>query len=242
VSKRLYVYAISEAPFRVDDVIGLAHAALSLVRGPSCWLAVERVDRLPHASSATLTAQDAIVRTLAARADALLPLRFGTSFDDEAALYASLDRFGDDMMRGALARVRGREQMTLRAFQRASEGTGRGSTPESTGAAAGTAAIAPAGAAVGAGTAYLRQRAAALETTVPAILQPLRDALAAIASDEIAEPARHPPLIATMYHLIVRGDADRYRATVTAWPPLDDFRLHVSGPSPVYAFAKDALP
>ncbi len=240
MSKRLYVYAIGDAPFRVDDVIGLTHAALSLVRGPSCWLAVEDLDQLPQASAATLTAQDAIVRTLAARADPLLPLRFGTSFVDETALRASLDRFGVEMMRAAFARVRGRDQMTLRAFQRASASRPeRGSTRESTGAAAGSAARTSAGA--GAGTAYLTQRAAVLRTSLPTALESLRDALAAIVCDEIAEPKQRPPLIGSMYHLIARGDADRYRAIVTAWPRPDDVTLHVSGPSPAYAFAKDAL-
>jgi hypothetical protein len=216
--KQLYVYAIAGAPMRIDDLPRLA-----IVHDPSCWLAVEWIDELPRATRESLAAQDTIVRTLAQRADALLPMRFGTAFQNETELHASLDEIGMDRLRAALDRVRGCEQMIVRAFR-----------------AGATSPSASAVAASGPGTAYLTGRAAALKTG-PSCLQPLREQLAIIVRDEIAEASQRAPLIESVYHLIARGDAARYTAIVSKWNAPADIMVHVSGPSPAYAFARDAL-
>jgi hypothetical protein len=223
MSKRLYVYAITDAPIQVDDVPGLACETLSLVDGPSCWLTVGWIAEPPQATVGPLTAQDAVVRTLATRAEALLPLRFGTSFEDERALRASLERFEADGIRSALARVHGCEQMILRVFR------------------SGPATAVTRDAAMGPGTAYLTQRAAAMQVMPASLLESLRSELRSIAREEIAEAAQHAPMIGSVYHLIPRGAAARYHAIVSAWAAPPDITLHVSGPSPAYAFAKDAL-
>jgi hypothetical protein len=226
VAKRLYVYAIIDAPMQVDDLV----PALALLSGASCWFVVTWVDRVPQPTAASLAAQDALVRTLAMRADALLPARFGTSFENETAFHTRLGEIDAERLRAALARVRGCTQMTLRAFR----------SDAGTNASGDSAASSVAPAAAGPGTAYLTQRAAALKAA-PACLQPLREQLAPMVREEIAEAAHHPPLIESVYHLIARGDADRYTAIASAWTPPADIIVRVSGPSPVYAFAKDAL-
>jgi hypothetical protein len=225
VSTRLYVYAILDAP--VPPIA----SDLEMVQGPACWLAVKTIaaNQIPQATADALAAQDAIVRALATRAAAVLPLRFGTSFQNEAALRASLAEIDGGRLREALARVRGCEQMIVRAFQN-----------DAARSSASAATNADAAAASGPGTAYLAQRAAALAAT-PARLQPLRERLASIVREEIAEAAPRPPLLESMYHLIARGDAPRYTAIVATWPPPADLVVRASGPSPVYAFAKDAL-
>jgi hypothetical protein len=231
VSKRLYVYAIIDAPVPLDDLAPAPASALMLVAGPSCWSVVTWLDRIPEPTPDSLAAQDAIVRALASRAEALLPLRFGTSFENETAFQTRLAEIDADRLRDALARVRGCAQMTLRAFR---------STAAATSAASPVATSSAAAASSGPGTSYLTQRAAALKAA-PTYLQPLREQLAPIVREEIAEASTHAPLIETAFHLIARGDADRYTAIASAWTPRADIILRVSGPSPAYAFAKDAL-
>jgi len=224
---RLYVYALADAPIGLDDVTGLAGEALHLVAGRAYWLVVGELADRPAATRESLEAQDAVVRALAAKADALLPMRFGTSFENETALTQSLERFDATRMRAALSRVRGCEQMALRLFRSIHAATAPSSAPSEPQRP---------------GTAYLRSRVAAVQS--PSLdVQALHQQLSEIIRDEIVEPepARRAPLLATMYHLIARGDADRYIAIASAWPPPDDLAVRISGPAPAYAFAKDAL-
>jgi hypothetical protein len=223
VSKRLYVYAIVDAPIALDALTPAP--ALSLVAGRGCWSVVTWIDRVPQATAEALAAQDAIVRTLAARAAALLPLRFGTSYENETAFHMRLAEIDADRLRAALARVRGCEQMTLRAF--------RSSVTAASPVAAPDADAKP-------GTAYLTQRAAALKAA-PVCLQPLRQQLASLVREEIVEASPHAPLIETAFHLVARGDVARYQTIASAWTPPADIILRVSGPSPAYAFTKDAV-
>jgi hypothetical protein len=237
MSTRLYVYAIIDAPIPVEDLTGLAGETLSLIDGPSCRLVIGRMTTSPEASAATLGTQDALVRTLATRTEALLPMRFGTAFDSEPSLLASLAKFEGDRIRTALARVRGCEQMILRVFR--AEPLARQPEPKPKPEERADVATMKT---MGPGTTYLTQRAAAMQMTPATLLAPLlRGELATIARDEIAEAAEHAPLIGSVFHLIRRGDAERYRAIVSAWPPPSGITLRVSGPSPAYAFAKDAL-
>jgi hypothetical protein len=223
VSKRLYVYAIIDAPIPVDDLT----PAVSLVTGPACWSVVTWVDRVPQPTAEALAAQDALVRALTARAAALLPLRFGTSYENETAFHMRLAEIDADRLRAALARVRGCAQMTLRAFR-------------SSASASAASPVAAPDSAAKPGTAYLTQRAAVLKAA-PECLQPLRQQLASLVREEIVEASHHAPLIETAFHLIARGDADRYDAIASAWTPPADIIIRVSGPSPAYAFTKDAV-
>lgn len=225
---RLYAYALIDASISLDDVDDLH--GLTLVPAPAGFAVVRPIAEsrsLPGPTPENLRAQDALVRELAARADAILPLRFGTAFDSDAACRERLSRFSADQLRTAFDRVRGCEQMTLRAFQ-----------PP-------TASPAPAIAApdeMGPGTAYLTRRAAALATPVPEALKPFRDAVAAFVRAELIASGQRAPLLGTIYHLIARGESPRYRITAAGVPPPPDATVRLTGPSPAYAFAKDALP
>ena len=64
--------------------------------------------RPPALTAETLRAQDALVRELAVRADALLPSRFGSHFADERALRQTLDELGAAAGTGLDARARPR--------------------------------------------------------------------------------------------------------------------------------------
>jgi hypothetical protein len=225
--KQLYVYAIIDAPLAFEDMTGVADEPLSLVRGPECWLAASWIaPPLPPPSAVALRAQDALMRVLATRAEALLPLRFGTSFENETALQMRLAHFTATRIRNALTRVRGSEQMTLRVFEAPPPAPAPAASAEST---------------AGPGTSYLTQRAVALATELSPLLVSLRDALGDVLRDEVLDTARRPPLIGSAYHLIARGDADRYRAAMSTCPPPPGVTWHATGPSPAYAFARDAL-
>jgi hypothetical protein len=232
----------------------------SITPAPPCYVIVGELPERPTATREALAAQDAVVRTLAARAEALLPMRFGTMFDDETALAEAVNRLDATRLHAALSHVRGCEQMTLRFF-RASDTTDNAtengtSHPDTAplattpAAAQPTAAAPPAVSLRGAGTAYLRARAAAIAQATQSPLpmpmpdlQALRQQLADVVRDEIVEaaPATRAPLMLSMYHLIPCGHDARYRALVATWEAPRDLTIRVSGPAPAYAFAKDAL-
>lgn len=235
MTTRLYVYAITETPIHVDDLTGVAREALRIVNTSACYAIVSELSERPSPTRDALAAQDAAVRTLAGRAEALLPMRFGTTFDDERKLTEALDRLDASRLRDALSRVRGCEQMTVRAFL-------------SPNAAPPPTSSFPAPRSAQTGTAYLQARAAAIAQATQSSLpmpdvQALRQQLADVVRDAIVEaaPATRAPLVLSMYHLIPRGHDARYRAIVASWDAPRDLTIHVSGPAPVYAFAKDAL-
>lgn len=158
-----------------------------------------------------LAAHDAVVRRLAKRFEAILPVRFGEKVKDEAELAKLLapraPRFAE-----ALERVRGCAQMTLRVF----------GDPE-------PVAETEQG---GPGTRYLEARRRA--RSLPEIA-PLVEALKPLLRDE--KTARHDqgPLLGTAYHLVRREDVPAYLSVVQSVET--GRRVTVSGPWAPYAFA-----
>jgi hypothetical protein len=248
----LYVYAIADGPVALDNLRGAAGEPLHLVAsgdGGAHAIAGDFVDDFAGASAGppaltadTLLAQDALVRNLAVRADALLPARFGARFADERALRRTLDDLAPRLDR-ALTRVRGREQMTIRLFHTSSPspvGPARPSVDDSSPLVADSShshssieAPLPEGEAsadaaanddahLGPGTRYMRRRAAE-ERRLPAAIEELRKALADVVDDERVERGQsgergqsieqgQSPVIGSIHHLIPRGTAARYRA------------------------------
>jgi hypothetical protein len=242
----LYVYAIADAPFSLDDLHGVSGEPLRIVTGgdgTSHAIAGLIDGPAPTPTAETLRAQDALVRELAARADALLPSRFGSRFADEQALRQSLDELAPRLER-ALTRVRGREQMTIRLFHDAqADGTTPGEAP--------SGGTLPGGARgegrddEGPGTRYMRQRAAAARQ-LPAVVEVLHAGVAGVIEDERVDRQSQPPVIGSVHHLIPRGSAETYRARLEAAAATPRFaasgiRLRVSGPFPAYAFAEADL-
>jgi len=72
-------------------------------------------------------------------------------------------------------------------------------------------------------------------------LDPLRAALTSLIRAEQVEPHAQPGLLASVYHLIDRGDAERYRQLVES-SPLEGVRVTVSGPWPAWSFAPELSP
>lgn len=188
-------------------------------------VAVSPLSAAPAPRVSTLRRHDAVVRRLAARAEAALPFRFGTFVDDASTLARRLNAQGHALRR-ALKLVAGREQMTLRVYgpsvdrrRDAARASGRGS-----------------------GARYLASRLAAdrRRRSVPEI-EPLRAALAKLIVAERAERHDRPPLLASVYHLVERGRSRAYRRAVSiARTRLGRVDLSISGPWPPYAFAPEA--
>jgi hypothetical protein len=255
----LYVYAIVGAPVPLAELHGVGGESLRIVAssdGTSYAIAGDIDGPPPALTAETLRAQDALVCDLAARAEALLPSRFGSSFADEGALRQTLDELAPRLER-ALARVRGCEQMTIRLFRDASAVVEQRQPLEvnDTDAVAGSGqekeTQPETGPGLGPGTRYMRQRAAEARQ-LPAVAEVLRTGVADVIEGERVERGQSSsqssssPVIGSIHHLIPRGSADRYRARLDAAAASPAFaasgiRLRVSGPSPAYAFAEADL-
>ena len=240
----LCVYAIVRArPGRIG-VTGLAGERLHAVTAGPIAAIVGGLRAAPRPSEATVRAYDRTVRSLARRVPALLPARFGTCVRGEDELRAILgDR--EPALRRALAAVRDRVQMTVRMVSRDSGSGIRGSElgigdsgfgtrrsglglPDRESRIPNPESRIP-------GTSYLKARAAAAarERAVPAF-EPLRPAVQRWVRAERVEKRGD---VATLYHLVPRRVADRYRGALEEAARDAKVRLLVSGPWPAYAFA-----
>lgn len=158
-----------------------------------------------------LAAHDAVVRRLADRFDAILPVRFGEAMKDETELARRLSSRAAHLLE-ALEKVRGCAQMTLRVFGEP------GPLEEPTEG--------------GPGTRYLETRRRA--RTLPEIA-PLLDALRPLVKDERTLRHDQGSYFGTAYHLVRRADVPAYLSRVES--VRTDRRVTVSGPWAPYAFA-----
>ena len=197
---------------------------------------VGRVRAVPTPTDANLRRYDRLMSALWHRVPALLPARFGTSARDLADLEVMV-RGRERVVRSRLRAVRNRAQMTVRLVTQDEQvgrtspkpfgegGSGRPGEP-----AAGAVAR-PTGNIRQTGTQYLRSRQR--EYSAPAF-DPLRAAVRRWVREERVEKQGG---VATIYHLIPRGSADRYRLTIGDAAREAGVRMIVSGPWPPYAFA-----
>ena len=163
------------------------------------------------ATPEALAAHDAVVRRLADRFDALLPVRFGERAKDEAELAKLLAPRTVQLLE-ALERVRGCAQMTLRVFGEP------GPIEEPTEG--------------GPGTRYLEARRRA--RTLPEIA-PLLDALRPLVRDERTLRHDQGSYFGTAYHLVRREDLPAYLFLVRSVETGP--KVTLSGPWAPYAFA-----
>jgi hypothetical protein len=209
----------------------------AVVLGPVAALVGEGIPSPPEPTADALRAWDRVVRRQAASTRALLPARFGSWFPNEQRLAEAIGERQRELQ-DALAEVSGREQMTLRVYEAAGPVDATAAVRDETPDVAAPHAEAPTDA--GPGTRYLEERRRKQELTrrLPA-LDALRTALAPFVRAERIEPHDAPPLLASVYHLIDRGQSDAY-AEAAAAAPLVGARLSLSGPWPAYAFAPGA--
>ena len=217
----LYLYALVGRPVRRPLGRGLGGEALRLIGVARLLVVAGRIDNAPRVTPTALRRHDATVRRLAGRTDAVLPIRFGTVVGDRLALARALAPRAAGL-REALALVAGHEQMTLRVYGEAVTTSDESATESA-----------------GAGQRYLERRLRARRAPE---VDPVRRALRGLVSAERIERHERPPLLASVYHLVRRGDSKRYLAAVAAASArLAGVRVSPSGPWPAYAFAPDAV-
>ena len=213
----LWVYALTGGTARVA-ARGLAGERLRVyTQGPVAAVA-GHLSRVPDASPEVLRRYDGAMRRLAESLPAVLPVRFGTRFEDPAELAFVLRSRGPSLTR-VLAHVRHRVQMTVRLIDE----------PE------GLEPSRPIEPRRGSGTAYLRARAeAAARDRDIAGFDSVRGAVQRWLRDERVQ--RHGAVV-SVYHLIPRTAADRYRRAIARAAASSGLHVVVSGPWPAYAFA-----
>lgn len=206
---RLYVYALVEA-----QKARLRQSSLEIVPAGDLFAVVERLEAPPAVTEANLRRQHAIVETIAAAVDAILPVRFGSLVDpDQLDVLVSERRAA---LHDAFDLVRGREQMTVRLF---------GARPRRERPARGRRR----------GRDYLLDRIRA--TTVDPLAGRVRAPVKALIAAERLEEGRGTLRI-SIHHLVSRGTAAQYGSLVgqaIAHLPAS-VSARVSGPWPPYAF------
>jgi Gas vesicle synthesis protein GvpL/GvpF len=214
------LYAITDHPGPpLPDVAPLRFISIDGLAG-ICALVSEA-----EVSPEALWRHEELVEALMADRD-LLPVRYGTRLDDEAAVARALEERRDELA-AALDRVRGAVELSVRAAAPAA--------PELSGVALSKAAGGAEEAAGGAE--YLRARARATaghERTAKILHGPL----SALARESV-EGTPHPPELFRAAYLVEHDAVERFAATVarveSANPGLS---LLCTGPWPPYSFAE----
>ncbi|HET9314433.1 MAG TPA: GvpL/GvpF family gas vesicle protein [Vicinamibacteria bacterium] len=214
MTRVLYLYAVLARAPRGARVRGLAREPVRFVRSGRLVAAVGEMARAPRPQLANLRAHDRVVRRLTKLASASLPARFGSVAADPEALRESLRPRARRLLR-ALARVAGREQMTLRVAVRPSR-----SEPTD-----------------GPGTRHLR-RLLARDPRGTAGVRELLDGLRPLVRAEEVDPAPDDRGAGRIHHLVDRGSAGRYRAQVRrSARDQPGLRVSCTGPWAPYSFA-----
>lgn len=224
----LSLYAIVDRrPKRTEELgRGIARQALSLVRAGEAWVVVEPAEPRPPSPRA-IVAHDRVIRRISKHVPGVLPLRFGSTAPDRAAVQALLAPLAGSLA-GAFDRVRGAVQFTLRV--------------------SGARARLPSPRAGGPGTRWLARRiarqqvpeiAAVTEATRPYVRE-VRVERVDGAGRALDRVARAPRQLASVYHLVAREDVRGWqRALTRAIEQLPhDVTVTTTGPWPPWAFAE----
>ena len=194
---------------------------LRVVRSGPVAAIVSESARGRSPSPANLRRHDRVMRALAGRLPALLPVRFGTSMAEDELTFVLAARRA--VFVRALAHVRNRVQMTVRVPG------ARSLVPASSSSAA---PAVHARAATGREYLLTRARQAAAARAVPGF-EPIRESVRRWVRDERVE---RRGTVASVYHLIPRTSADAYRRAVSHACQDAGLTVIVSGPWPPYAF------
>jgi Gas vesicle synthesis protein GvpL/GvpF len=227
----VYVYGLLATTPPEPLGVGIVGEPLRVAKCGRLLAVVGDMAEVPPVSATTLREHDRVVRRLSAMADAALPVRFGSLVDDEGEIARHLES-AEEALERALDLVKGREQMTVRIYQREESREQDEPRPAE-----------PAPADLGPGARYLHaRRQASAQEARSAALAALLPALETLVSAERIEAHETPPLIASIHHLVERGRGAAYTAAVDMTAAgLDRVRVVVGGPWPPYAFASEGV-
>ena len=219
------VYALITSSSSRVAATGVAGERLRAVTAGRVTAMVGELRRAPKPTMRNLKRYAAAIESVAARAPAVLPVRFGTCMTDVDDLTMALRSRHDTLCR-RLRGVRGRVQMTIRLVLESGSGAAlhasltRDPSPDASQTR---------------GTQFLQQRAASSMRAreIPGF-DPIRAAATRWIRDERIEKRAG---VATVNHLIPRGSVAAYRAAVARAADRSAVRLIVSGPHAPYAFA-----
>ena len=215
----LLVYALASTASTPLRLRGISNERLETVRIGGLDAIVGRVRTVPKPTDRTLRRYTQTMAALWHERPALLPARFGTVARDQSDLVSMIgDR--EQSMRRRLRAVRHRAQMTVRMVIASGSPVPDPQPPV------------PDPRSPARGRLYLEARQQAQH--MPAFL-PLRYAVRRWIRDERQESRGK---VASVYHLIPRGAADRYRSVLEQAARDAGVRLTVSGPWPPYAFGE----
>ena len=210
----LYVFALTDAP--VEPWREWEHDVES-IRIRSVFAVCARQDEPPDWSTEALRRQHSIVRRIAESAPAVLPARFGSLV--ERSELTTLVRLRERVIRESLDLVRGNVQMTVRLRRSAADRQERvPSARDRRGADASS------------GRAYLERRRLESSPHIPPDVEAALEKLKPLVIAERRSTAAGP----SIYHLVSRADAERYRAGLRNLKGVT-----VSGPWPAFAFTPE---
>jgi hypothetical protein len=214
------VYALTSPSGQRIAVAGIGGERLRPITVGRITALVGALARPPRVTEAALRRYSLVLQSLSEQLPSLLPARFGTSVEDLIELTFILQS-RQQAFRRNLQDVRGRVQMTVRVV----EPRRPPAVPRPKTNAAG----------VESGAEYLRTRAAdAARARDISGFAPLRGAVRRWIRDERVE--RRGP-VASVYHLVPRGQAEKYRQALERAARDAGQPVIVSGPWPPYAFS-----
>jgi gas vesicle protein GvpL/GvpF len=234
----MLVYALAERASGRIAIRGIAGEPLRAVRIGAIDAVIGRASRIPKPTEHNLRKHGRIISALWRRTSALLPARFGTSVADVAELEVIVGT-REKTLRRTLRSVRNRAQMTVRMLPRSGtrdSGLGRMANPSSVSGSRIPNPESRIPDPESRGHSYLHARVADAQRArdVPGFA-PLRRAVKTwVRAERVEKRGR----VATIYHLVPRGSADRYRAALERAAGAASVRMLVSGPWPPYAFAE----
>jgi hypothetical protein len=216
----IWVYALCEAPDRPPPRRrGLAQAPLEGIPAGRVLAVVSRHSHAPGepALDALWAHERVIERLMADRA--VLPMRFGTKFPDEAALRAAVES-REEAVLAALEHVRGRLELGVRVMRPAgSDGDEPAPPPRD-------------------GREYLLTRLAGARRAEAAAAE-LHDPLAALAVSARRRSTQAPDEVLRAAYLVDRAQVAHFRATVERLQrDHEDVALLLTGPWPPFSFAE----
>lgn len=218
----IYVYAILEAcPTDVGDMRGIEGQPVRFVGRGALAAACSRHETAPIAPTAqNVLEHERVVEQLVRRA-VLLPARFATTFESEAAVQDLLWRHLAELTE-ALDRVRGCDELGVRVMRPPrAQPNDQGPMPQS-------------------GREYLLRRAAEERTDAQfeREAETIHDRLSRLARGSTCRLLKTPASVLSGAYLVARGDTDRFRQTVHQLAGQSpDLRLLCTGPWPAYNFA-----